>query len=61
MSRVIMLHPDLPEQPIEVDERAVAHYQSSGWEIDTRPPLTQPTPKTAARRRRQQQQQGDES
>ncbi|MGW1039327.1 hypothetical protein [Streptomyces sp. NPDC002547] len=59
MSRVTMLHADLPDQPIEVDERAIPHYQAAGWEIDSRPPMSQPTPKTVARRRRRQQ--GDES
>ena len=37
MATVWMRHPDLPEQPIEVQERAVPHYQSSGWSVTDAP------------------------
>ncbi|MFE2046360.1 hypothetical protein ACFXAZ_36660 [Streptomyces sp. NPDC059477] len=50
-----MTHPDLPDQPIEVDEAAVPHHQAAGWQIAENPP-TKKTP-TARRRRKT----GDES
>ncbi len=53
---VTMRHPDLPDQPITVNEAAVPHYQASGWEVDKTPPAD--PAKTAPRRRRQT---GDES
>lgn len=57
MARVRMTHPDLPNQPIDVTEESVPHYQASGWQVaeDTPAPNTS---KQAARRRRQT---GDES
>ncbi|MFE2041675.1 hypothetical protein ACFXAZ_12225 [Streptomyces sp. NPDC059477] len=50
-----MTHPDLPDQPIEVDEAAVPHHQAAGWQIAEDAP-TRKTP--TARRRRTK---GDES
>ncbi|MFR0354169.1 hypothetical protein [Streptomyces sediminimaris] len=52
-----LTHPDLPDQPIEVDEASVPHYRASGWQLaQERPQKT--TKAKAARRRRQT---GDES
>jgi hypothetical protein len=31
MNKVQMTHPNLPNQPIEVREDAVFHYERSGW------------------------------
>lgn len=50
MARVTMTHPDLPEQPIEVDEASVPHHQAAGWQVAETPP---PEPKAVAQRRRQ--------
>ncbi|WP_228915906.1 hypothetical protein [Streptomyces sp. DH20] len=50
MARVTMTHPDLPEQPIEVDEASVPHHQAAGWQVAENPP---PEPKAVAQRRRQ--------
>lgn len=47
MSRVTMTHPELPDQPIHVDERAIPHYQQSGWEVSE----DQPAPHKAPARR----------
>ena len=33
MSHVVMEHPQLPDQPIEVDEVSVPHYRASGWQV----------------------------
>jgi len=47
MPGVWMRHPDLPEQPIEVQEKAVPHYQSSGWSVTDapeKPVRKRPTP-----------------
>lgn len=39
----VMIHPDLPGQPITVRERAVAEWLKSGWLIDEPEPVaTQP-------------------
>ncbi|MDX2681106.1 hypothetical protein [Streptomyces soliscabiei] len=56
MSRVRMTHPDLPAQPIEVDEASVAGHQAAGWQVAE----DLPKPKAAAKRRRQIPK-GDES
>ncbi|MGW0169559.1 hypothetical protein ACWDWT_30940 [Streptomyces sp. NPDC003343] len=53
MSRVTMTHPELPDQPIHVDERAIPHYQQSGWEVFEDQPTT--TPKVPARRQTKKQ------
>lgn len=53
MALVTMRHPDLPEQPIEVDEAAVPIHQASGWELDANPPVVSVTKPRTARRRRQ--------
>lgn len=48
---VWMRHPSLPEQPIEVAEQAVPHYQSSGWEVGdapVKPAKKTPTPAESA-------------
>jgi len=37
MATVWMKHETLPDQPIHVDEKAVPHYQSSGWELTDAP------------------------
>jgi hypothetical protein len=59
MARVTMIHPDLPGQAIEVDERAVPHHQAAGWQVTQDLPQT---PKPPARRRRQTKTpKGDES
>ncbi|MBZ6175598.1 hypothetical protein KVH22_30045 [Streptomyces olivaceus] len=58
MSRVVMIHPDLPDQPIDVDEVSIPHYQASGWQVDDNPPAIPVTKARAAKRRRQT---GDES
>ena len=50
MARVTMTHPDLPEQPIEVDEVSVSHHQAAGWQVAETLPQH---PKSPARRRRQ--------
>ncbi|MFE5258236.1 hypothetical protein [Streptomyces coelicoflavus] len=52
-----MRHPDLPEQPIEVDDVSVPTYQASGWELDDNPPPTL----TKARPARRRRQTGDEN
>jgi hypothetical protein len=47
MATVWMRHPDLPEQPIEVQDKAVPHYQSSGWSVTDapeKPARKRPTP-----------------
>lgn len=56
MARVRMTHPDLPDQPIEVDEASVPHHQASGWQRAEQRPEE---PKAKAARRRRQT--GDES
>lgn len=56
MARVTMTHPDLPDQPIDVDEVSVPHYRASGWQVDDTPPLKL----TKARAARRRQQTGDE-
>jgi hypothetical protein len=33
MSAVRLEHPDLPGQPITVNEQAVPHYAASGWVV----------------------------
>ncbi|MFE9923270.1 hypothetical protein ACFYQA_17295 [Streptomyces sp. NPDC005774] len=50
MAAVRMTHPDLPEQPIEVDELSVPHHQAAGWQVAEDLPQE---PKPTARRRRQ--------
>lgn len=50
MARVTMTHPDLPDQPIEVDEVSVSHHQAAGWQVVEALPQQ---PKSPARRRRQ--------
>jgi hypothetical protein len=50
MARVTMAHPDLPDQPIEVDEVSVPHHQAAGWQVVETLPQQ---PKSPARRRRQ--------
>lgn len=52
MSRVTMTHPELPGQPIHVDERAIPHYQQSGWQVTEDQPTT---PKAPARRQTKKQ------
>ncbi|MGA5076254.1 hypothetical protein ACPC37_01305 [Streptomyces griseoincarnatus] len=44
-----MTHPDLPEQPIEVDEASVPHHQAAGWQVSE--DLPQPRKAPASRRR----------
>lgn len=39
---VRMVHPDLPGQRIEVDERAVPHHANSGWVLEETPPEDEP-------------------
>lgn len=46
MAAVWMRHPDLPEQPIEVDERLVSGHQASGWELAEAPEKPSPKKKT---------------
>lgn len=41
---VRMEHPDLPGQPITVDERAVPHYAAAGW---VEAPEPEPAPRKA--------------
>lgn len=48
MSRVTMAHPDLPDQPIEVSEASVPHYQAAGWQVVE----DKPNERTAKRRPR---------
>jgi hypothetical protein len=31
-------HPDLPDQPIQVDDESLAHYARSGW-VETEAPI----------------------
>ncbi len=50
MGQVVMEHPDLPDQQIQVDEVSVPHHQAAGWQVVTELPA-QPTP--PAKRRRQ--------
>lgn len=52
MSRVTMRHPDLPDQPIVVNEASVPHYQASGWQLDDSPQTKTETAPTPERRRR---------
>lgn len=33
MSRVSMTHPDLPGQPIDVDEASVPGHRAAGWQV----------------------------
>lgn len=33
MAQVVMTHPDLPGQQIEVDEVSVPHHQAAGWRV----------------------------
>jgi hypothetical protein len=51
MGQVTMTHPDLPEQPIEVDEVSVPHHQAAGWQVVHALPPQQL--KSPARSRRQ--------
>lgn len=45
-----MEHPDLPGQPIEVNDAAVVHYGIAGWVVTDPPPppprMTLPVPGT---------------
>ncbi len=50
MGQVVMEHPDLPDQQIEVDEVSVPHHQAAGWQVVEALPQQ---PKSPARRRRQ--------
>lgn len=44
MGAVRMTHPDLPEQPIEVDEMSVPHHQAAGWQVADDQPQLPPAP-----------------
>ncbi|MFD3483780.1 hypothetical protein [Streptomyces sp. NPDC058665] len=61
MSRVTLSHPDLPDQTIEVDQAAVPHYQSSGWQRVGPEAVPDPEPSTTPSRapRRRQKKEGD--
>lgn len=37
MTTIRLRHPDLPDQPIEVDEIALVHYGAAGWVLDDSP------------------------
>jgi hypothetical protein len=57
MADVTLHHPKLPDQPITVDERAVPHYERSGWvaPIKTPEPAAEPAetkPAATPRKRR---------
>lgn len=58
MSHVTLTHPDLPDQPIHVEERSVPHHERAGWVAPLKSPEPEPDapaetkPAAPSRRRR---------